>query len=292
MRALGVMRRLTDPVGTARELHRRARRQVDRARAGWGLRRIPRCERRTCWCGALLARCRWHAAYGVCPSCGCFVNRRPPADLQTLYASQLYWHVMQRAYGYEPIEARGAQYRRDGRLEFWLGLIRRYGPRTGDVLEVGCAPGVLLAALQSQGYRCVGVEPDACTATWMQRTLGVQVRAGLFPGVHLGSCDLFLGFDTLEHSEQPEAFMREMARLLRPGGVAILQTPIERYGYEPPFGEAFESAFKDVEHLFLFTDRAMQLLAARAGLEVVSLEERLWLHHEICVFRKPAQERR
>jgi hypothetical protein len=81
--------------------------------------------------------------------------------------------------------------------------------------------------------------------------------------------------------------MQEVARLLNPSGIAIIQTPIERYGYNPPFGEAFTSAFKEFEHLFLFTKKAMEMLAERSGLEIIPADERLWLHHEICIFRKP-----
>ena len=33
-----------------------------------------------CWCGGGLTPFRWHPSYGVCATCGCYVNRRPPAD--------------------------------------------------------------------------------------------------------------------------------------------------------------------------------------------------------------------
>jgi SAM-dependent methyltransferase len=114
----------------------------------------------------------------------------------------------------------------------------------------------------------------------------VDVRAGYFPGVDLPQCDLFLSFDTLEHSPSPDAFIREVARLLVPNGVAIIQTAIERYAYTPPFGERFD-IFDDLEHLFLFTDEAITRLATEAGLDVVTLEERVWLGGEIAVLRKP-----
>jgi 2-polyprenyl-3-methyl-5-hydroxy-6-metoxy-1,4-benzoquinol methylase len=194
---------------------------------------------------------------------------------------------MQKYYGYPPIESRSELYKRDGRLAYWLQLIHRYGPSQGRVLEIGCAPGILLAELQAKGYECIGVEPDKETANWIQQNMKVNVQTGLFPGVELPNCDLFLAFDVLEHSPSPDQFMLEVSRLLNPAGVAIIQTPVERYGYDPPFGEAFKSAFKDLEHLFLYSNKAMEMLAERSSLEVLALNERLWLHHEICVFRKP-----
>jgi hypothetical protein len=73
---------------------------------------------------------------------------------------------------------------------------------------------------------------------------------------------------------------------VRLGGIAIIRAAIDRYEYAPPFGERFDM-FDDIEHMFLFTDKAIQELARRADLEVLNLEERLWLAGEICIFRKP-----
>jgi 2-polyprenyl-3-methyl-5-hydroxy-6-metoxy-1,4-benzoquinol methylase len=95
-----------------------------------------------------------------------------------------------------------------------------------------------------------------------------------------------LAIDVLEHSPSPKDFLCEVSRLLKPGGIAIIQTAIDRYEYNPPFGERFDM-FDDIEHMFLFTDKAMQELAKRADLEVLTLEERLGLAGEICIFRKP-----
>lgn len=275
------------PVHSAKSLYRWAGKIVFGVLASYQLRGISRGERDRCWCGGHLLLFRWHPSYGVCDNCGCYVNRRPPTDLQELYSSRFYWHLIQRCHGYAPIEARGDLYKSDGRLAYWLQLVSRYGPKRGRVVEVGCAPGVLLAELQAKGYECAGVEPDEETANWMRQNVGIPVQAGFFPGVELPKCDLFLAFDVIEHSPWPDQFVLEMARLLNPGGVAIVQTPVERYGYEPPFGEAFSSAFKEFEHLFLFTNKAMEELGRRSGLDIASLSERLWLHHEICVFRKP-----
>src|SRR5207302_6973818 len=99
-------------------------------------------------------------------------------------------------------------------------------------------------------------------------------------------CDLFLSFDVLEHSSDPLAFIREAARLLRPGGVAIIQTVIDRYGVVPPFQDRFADAFDDIEHLFIFTDKAILQLAKGAGLQVVSMHERVWVMGELFVLRK------
>jgi SAM-dependent methyltransferase len=186
---------------------------------------------------------------------------------------------------FPPIETRAELYRSDGRLDYWLHLVERYGPVHGRVIEVGCAPGVLLAELQKRGYECIGIEVDDKVAEWIRHFMHVDVREGLFPGVEVPNCDLFLAFDVLEHSVCPKEFMFEVSRILKPNGIAIIQTAIDRYEYNPPFGERFDM-FDDIEHMFLFTDKAMRELGRRVDLEVLSLEERLWLAGEICIFRK------
>lgn len=96
--------------------------------------------------------------------------------------------------------------------------------------------------------------------------------------------------NVLEHVPSPDKFMIEMAHLLKSGGIAIIQTSINQYNYEPPFGKRFKDAFDDLEHLFLFTDMAMHKLAKLSGLEVVSVNEGLEIMGEIYVFRKPKSQ--
>lgn len=248
---------------------------------------VTRERRDQCWCGGNLKHFNWHKSYGICAECGTYVNRVPPAqkDLTRFYSLQNYWRARQRLKRFPTIENRGALYKSDGRVKHWLGLIEKYAPKSGTVIEVGCAPGILLQELSARNYDCIGVEINDTVAEWMRRETGINIQAGFFPGVDLPLCNVFLAFDVLEHSPCPVEFLQQAARLLLPNGVAIIQTAIDRYDYQPPFGPRFD-IFDDLEHLFLFTDDAIKRLAAEAGLEIVSLQERPWLAGEVCVFRK------
>ena len=282
------LRHFLHPIRSSRSLYRRASMSFYGPVADRRLGKVRRTGRDRCWCGGELGPFQWHASYGVCLQCTAYVNRRPPVreELERLYSLDLFWNVRQKQKGNPTIENRSACYRSDGRLSQWLNLVEKYGPPSGRVIEVGCAPGALLEQLQQRGFDCVGVEVSPDVARWVQETTKVDVRCGFFPGIALPEAGMFLAFDVLEHSAAPDAFMREAARLLPPGGVAIIQTPVNRYDFVPPFGERFD-LFDDIEHLFLFTDSALRKLAASCGLEVESLEDNLWLGGEVCVFRKP-----
>lgn len=252
------------------------------------LRKVRRGVQEVCWCGGSLAPFVWHSSFGVCTACGSFVNRRPPLleDLPSVYSLRAYWRTRQRMKGFPTIEARIEAYRQDGRLQKWIELATRFKTAPARVIEVGCAPGVLLHELRLLGYECIGVEVEEETASWIRQQLPLDIRVGVFPWIELPPCDLFLAFDVLEHSHRPLEFMSKVFELLSPGGVAVIQSVVERYGFSPPFGERFD-VFDDVEHAFLFTNRAMELLASRCGLEVVSLDQRVFLAGEICIFRRP-----
>ena len=116
--------------------------------------------------------------------------------------------------------------------------------------------------------------------------MGVDVRSGFFPGISLPPCDLFMAFDVAEHIPDPLRFWNGISEVLRPGGVAILQTPIEGRNFDNPFNGRLDF-FDDIEHYFLFTETSVLKLAALAHLQVVALEDALGLLGQVCVLRKP-----
>jgi len=267
-------RHIRHPLRTAQQLKARIQQAIATRRTRQLDRTVPRQARDCCWCGGMLLPFRWHASYGVCAECGCYVNRRPPQQdaLSGVYSLNDYWRHRQLSKGWPPIEKRGDWYRKDGRLAYWLSLVKRYGPSDGDVIEVGCAPGVLLSELRRLGFRCIGVEASDTVAAWLRSTEGLDIRTGIFPGAELPACDLLLAFDVAEHTPAPASFWTEIGRLLRPGGKAIIQTPIECHDFEHPF-KTRPDWFDDVEHLFLYTDKSVRRLAALGGLEILALED-------------------
>jgi SAM-dependent methyltransferase len=280
------LQHLLHPVSSGRALHARAFRKGYKWLSDRQDRKIPRSRCVTCWCGGSLRPLSLFPSYGTCLECGCYVNCRPPLPeaLAELYSFR-YWRHRQRAMGYPRIEDRGEMYRVEGRLDYWLSLIQRFGPKTGSVIEVGCAPGVLLAELKKAGYACLGVEPNVEIAEWLRRKLDLDVREGLFPNVELPPCDLLLAFDVAEHTPDPLAFWNGVSALLRPGGVAIIQTAVECCDYDHPF-KSRPDFFNDVEHLYLYTDKSVIKLTSLACLELVALEDAMGTLGQICVLRK------
>ena len=86
---------------------------------------------------------------------------------------------------------------------------------------------------------------------------------------------------------EPLRFIKGISEHLESGGVAILQTAIDRYNADPPFGEQFEKIFDDVEHTYIYTDDAIRLLVESTDLHIISLDHRTSLAGEMIVLEKP-----
>jgi ubiquinone/menaquinone biosynthesis C-methylase UbiE len=106
-------------------------------------------------------------------------------------------------------------------------------PPGGDVLEIGCGRGVALPPLHTllQPQSLVGLDIDAELVAIARE----RVRARHIPAiVHEGdvrampfadqSFDLVIDFGTCHHIAQPDLALREIVRVLRPGGIFISET--------------------------------------------------------------------
>jgi SAM-dependent methyltransferase len=112
-------------------------------------------------------------------------------------------------------------------LQKRTGLVKDLLPMGGLVLDVGCGTGQLAAAIASHGYDVFGVDLSASMVA-RARSRGL---AGTFAGVTTAlpfAADSFLlalTVATLHHLETPErvaATVREMGRVVKPGGFVVL----------------------------------------------------------------------
>lgn len=100
--------------------------------------------------------------------------------------------------------------------------------RGGSLLEIGSGTGALLRHLLRQGVPARGVEISAERIADGRRLYG-ELPIDKVDGVALpfpdGSFDTVLSFDVFEHIRDSDAHLREVRRVLKPGGRYLLQTP-------------------------------------------------------------------
>ena len=114
---------------------------------------------------------------------------------------------------------------RESRLRKALELIDAE-PR-GRLLDIGCGHGEFGALLKSRGWTVAGVDLDP-----------LQIAAASGRGIEARQCDLTHGLpyepghfdavyagEVIEHLVDTDAFLSEVARVLKPGGIFVLTTP-------------------------------------------------------------------
>jgi 2-polyprenyl-3-methyl-5-hydroxy-6-metoxy-1,4-benzoquinol methylase len=172
-----------------------------------------------------------------------------------------------------PVEALEAAYRRrqHGEVARWLAARR---PARGRLLDVGCGAGDLLVALRADDWSVRGVEPSPPGAEQARDKHGLDVVTGRFEEVDLPkhSFDVVVFSGVLEHVQDPLDSLRRARTLLAPGGLlAVLFLPMLDSPEARLFGPRW-LALDLPRHLTHFEDTTFMVMAARAGLEIVSRE--------------------
>ena len=166
---------------------------------------------------------------------------------------------------------------------FVLETLEAAGVQPGArVLDVGCGAGFLALPLAAAGYRVKGLDlAEGALAAGARQALKLglanppvfQVGNALALPEDSGSFDAVLLMDFLEHVETPEVAVREAARVLRPGGVAVFHTFNRTLPAKLLAVKALELFTRDcpehihVHHLFIKPDE-LAAMGERAGLRL------------------------
>lgn len=104
-------------------------------------------------------------------------------------------------------------------------------PPGSSILEIGCATGNYLHALSHAGYRVKGIELSSFAVAYAKTHFGLDLINKPFDEKLLGyelaanEMDVVVMGDVLEHFTHPASAMKMVHRILKPGGVALIQVP-------------------------------------------------------------------
>jgi len=161
------------------------------------------------------------------------------------------------------------------KLVRWVGsrhisYLSRGLPPGGRVLDVGCGRGVILGALADRGFEVHGVERTASAARGVDPRAHVRIASHLAEAAYPeGHFDEVVIWHVLEHLDGPDATLREVHRVLRPGGRLVVAVPNFSSAQARWSGPAWFH-LDAPRHLFHFPLPALRRLLTATGFTVES----------------------
>ncbi len=137
------------------------------------------------------------------------------------------------------------------------------------ILDIGCATGLLLNYLKEKGWNTKGVEICKESAQYAINHFNLDIVTkplsesefpdNYFHAIHFSHL--------IEHVPSPYDFLKEVYRILKPGGYAIITTP----NVEGLFAKVFRSTWRSAiaQHLFLFSKKTLSNLILKSGFNIL-----------------------
>ena len=110
-----------------------------------------------------------------------------------------------------------------------VGILKRAEMifRKGRVLDIGAGRGEILKVARDLSWEAVGIEPSIKFAERAREYSGAEVYESLQDRFPSESFDFVLLGGVIEHLYNPNETIREISRILKPGGVLFLDAPNE-----------------------------------------------------------------
>jgi len=136
---------------------------------------------------------------------------------------------------------------------YYAALVRRYAPPGGGrLLEMGCGLGHLLGLLQDD-FQCVGIDlidySIEQTRLNAPRAEAYQMSADDLSAFETGSFAVVVALHLVEHLPDPANTIRQVNRILQPGGLFLFATPHPDYSLRRFKDRENDAIGKDKTHI-------------------------------------------
>ena len=205
-----------------------------------------------------------------CDDCGLLFQNPQPSDeaLARIYSAEYFLGSDTEA------GRRAVSEMKQATARLYLAEISRYaGLQCGRLLEIGCGDGDFLVAAEAAGWQVTGIEYSATACETARRRLQKgEVRCGELQsaGLPAEQFDLCVLSDVIEHVRDPLGFLREIHRLLKPGGTLFIATP-DIDSWSARFMKQRWMEFK-AEHLTYLGRQTIQTALIKSGYREVIVQ--------------------
>jgi 2-polyprenyl-3-methyl-5-hydroxy-6-metoxy-1,4-benzoquinol methylase len=144
--------------------------------------------------------------------------------------------------------------------------LRKAYPQRGKLLEIGCSMGFLLAKFREDGWQVEGIEPNRGYCEFIREHHGIAASSTILEDADRqdNNFDVVVMLHVIEHVPDPLGTLREIYRVLKPGGTLVLETP----RYDSLMFRLLRHRERSVScdgHIYFFTTATLREMAQKAG---------------------------
>ncbi|MEZ6106414.1 MAG: class I SAM-dependent methyltransferase [Pirellulaceae bacterium] len=133
--------------------------------------------------------------------------------------------------------------------------------RSARLLEIGCSVGATLEAAVQRGWDAVGVDvSESAVAACRERGFSAEVVGPLDLPFDSHSFDVVCAWHVIEHVQDVRTTLREWSRVLRPGGLLVIETPDANCPKAKRLGPKYRKFWSARAYLHLFPAEPRTLL--------------------------------
>jgi 2-polyprenyl-3-methyl-5-hydroxy-6-metoxy-1,4-benzoquinol methylase len=151
--------------------------------------------------------------------------------------------------------------------------LNRLYPSRGTLVEIGSSFGYTLDAFRRDNWSVVGIEPDRWAAKYASEKMRIETIRSTLEAAKLPDefADVVVMLHVIEHVPDPVGTLREIRRILKPGGHLILETPRYDTVMFWLLGRRERSLSCD-GHIFFFTSESLRMAYSAAGFQLERLD--------------------
>lgn len=213
----------------------------------------------------------WHKSCAKCQTL--YVSPRlSDACIEELYSDDYYNEVYTRSM--LPVFEKRKEL--IGRRKFGQAIARWGGAGAGRVLDIGAGIGEVTDVFREKGWSTHAIEMNKVAVEWLRGRGHEEVFHGPLEGFSTKhSYDIIMAWGVVEHVIDPDAFLKRVRDLLKPGGLFVSEVPhgqsllidvSRKRGMDP------KRILMGEQHIVLYSTQAYVALHERSGLEKIHLQ--------------------
>jgi 2-polyprenyl-3-methyl-5-hydroxy-6-metoxy-1,4-benzoquinol methylase len=200
------------------------------------------------------------SAYHECANCGLIFAR---------WISANYENTNEIAFAAELTDyaSKAKDQRRAKKLRRQLKTYQSYH-QTGNFLELGCNAGAVLLTARELGWQVHGVDISKAATEFGRNQWNLNLHTGTIDTAAYADnyFDVIYSNAVLEHVEAPLVTLKEIQRVLRPGGIFYCNT-VNWASYTREILNEHWLLIDPTHHIHLYTPDNVNMLCERAGLQ-------------------------